>query len=362
MPKTFSKRKENVVRFAIPIILFFTLASCITSVGPPSVREDRGNYNEAIVRTNDEQLLLNLVRLRYRDSPLFLSVQNITSRYTLNRNGNARIPDLQNVADTTVLTFAGSVAESPTVVYTPVQGEQFIRELLSPIPPENIALLAQSGWSIERIFLLCVQAINELFNAPSASGPTPSLAPQFKEFGEFASALRDLQTSRSLEIAVSENGDAVLRLFPTNKIQDEVDRIRSVLEMDAESNELTFSRVRQLDGPWLRTRSPIGVMQFIAQSIKVPEEHYSSGIATATVDSNGDRFDWDEVTGRVVAILSSKEKPIDASLSIPYRGWWFSIPDSDLNSKTTFSLLSTLISMQSGRLQNTSVINTISLD
>ena len=348
------------------ILVILLLSRCAT-VGPPSVQNDRGHYNEAIVRTNDEQLLLNLVRLRYRDSPFFLSVQNVTSRYTLNYNGNVRVPDpmnarIQDLAGTGTLTVGGSLTESPTVVYRPVSGEQFIRELLSPIPPENIALLAQSGWSIERILLLCVQALNNLFNAPSASGPTPDLAPLYEEFSEFANTLRQLQRSRSVEIATSENGDAILRLFPNDSLTDEIRQIKEILEMDQSSNELVLSQVRQFEGPWMRTRSPIGVMQFIAQSIEVPQEHYDLGIVTDTVDRNGERFDWDRVTGRVVAILSQKERPNDAFLSVPYRDWWFYISDSDLNSKTTFSLLSMLISMQSGRLENPGVINTISLD
>ena len=340
----------------LSIFIVFALSNCAT-VGPPSVQNDRVQYNEAIVRTNDEQLLLNLVRLRYRDSPFFLSVQNVTSRYTVNYNGNVR-----DVTGAGTLTLGGSLTESPTVVYRPVSGEQFIRELLSPIPPENIALLAQSGWSIERILLLCVQGLNNVFNAPSASGPTPGIAPLYEEFSEFASTLRLLQRTRSVEIATSENGDAILRIFPNDSLSDEIRQIKATLQMDETSNELILNQVRQYDGPWMRTRSPIGVMQFIAQSIEVPQEHYNLGIVTDTVDTNGERFNWDRVTGRVVTISSQKEKPEGAFLSVPYRDWWFYIPDSDLNSKTTFSLLSMLISMQSGRIENTGVINTISLD
>lgn len=366
---TVSRFDKYPRRFLGPLLhfLIILLLSRCATVGAPSVQNDRVHYNEAIVRTNDEQLLLNLVRLRYRDSPFFLSVQNVTSRYTLNYNGNVRVPDpmnarIQDLAGTGTLTVGGSLTESPTVVYRPVSGEQFIRELLSPIPPENIALLAQSGWSIERILLLCVQALNNLFNAPSASGPTPDLAPLYEEFSEFASTLRLLQRSRSVEIATSENGDAILRLFPNDSLSDEISQIKAILQMDESSSELVLNQVRQFEGPWMRTRSPIGVMQFIAQSIEVPQEHYDLGIVTDTVDNNGDRFDWDRVTGRVVAISSQKERPDDAFLSVPYRDWWFYISDSDLNSKTTFSLLSMLISMQSGRLENTGVINTISLD
>ncbi len=342
------------------------LAGC-NSVGPAGLESGRVNYNEAIVRTNDEQLLLNLIRLRYRDTPFFLSVQNVTSRYTLNYNGNVRIPDpmnarIQDISGTGTLTLGGAFTESPTVVYRPVSGEQFILELLSPIPPANIALLAQSGWSIERIFLLCVQALNDLFNAPSASGPTPSAAPQFEEFGDFAELLRILQQSRAIEIATTETGDAVLRFFPNDELTEESRLAKSLLGMDETSNELITSQIRQFEGAWMRTRSPIGVMQFISQSVEVPEQHYLEGIVTRTFDDDGSQFDWNQVTGRVVSILSQKERPSDAFLAVPYRGWWFYIPDSDLNSKSTFSLLSMLIAMQSGRIQNTGVINTISLD
>jgi hypothetical protein len=36
--------------------------------------------NSAFQQTNDEQLLLNLVRLRYRDTPAFLEVSSISSQ------------------------------------------------------------------------------------------------------------------------------------------------------------------------------------------------------------------------------------------------------------------------------------------
>jgi hypothetical protein len=339
------------------------IASCGT-IGPLSLEYQRTNYNEAIARTNEEQLLLNLVRLRYHDTPFFLSVTNVTSRFNLNVNGSARVPNLAgNDLDQSIsLSTGGSYTESPTIAYSPVTGEKFIRDILSPIPPENIALLAQSGWSIERIMLLCVQALNNLFNAPSASGPTPVYAPQYQEFGRFASMLRELQRARAIEIAADENGNAVLRFFPNAELTEQINQVKSILGMSPESNELTTSQIREHDGAWMRMRSPIGVMQFISQSIEVPEEHYRNGIVAQTLNDDGTPFEWKDVTGRVVSISSQKQKPDNTYLSVYYRDWWFYIPDSDLNSKTTFSMLSMLIAMQAGRVQNTAVINTISLD
>ncbi|HEY0135192.1 MAG TPA: hypothetical protein VGB85_13985, partial [Nannocystis sp.] len=61
----------------MPPVRLSALALCLSfaacqSVGPRSLQYGRGQYNVAIQRTNGEQLLLNLVRLRYRDAPLFL--------------------------------------------------------------------------------------------------------------------------------------------------------------------------------------------------------------------------------------------------------------------------------------------------
>jgi hypothetical protein len=48
-------------------------------VGPAALRSGRPNYNEAIQRTDKEQLRLNIVRLRFIDRPYFLELSTISS-------------------------------------------------------------------------------------------------------------------------------------------------------------------------------------------------------------------------------------------------------------------------------------------
>ena len=48
---------------------------------PRNVPRDRFNYNQSIGRSANEQMLLNLVRLRHRDVPVFLAVNSVITQY-----------------------------------------------------------------------------------------------------------------------------------------------------------------------------------------------------------------------------------------------------------------------------------------
>ena len=56
------------------------------SIGPRSLERDRLRYNEAVKRTSEEELLLNIVRLRYTDTPSSLAVSAIAAQYELTKN------------------------------------------------------------------------------------------------------------------------------------------------------------------------------------------------------------------------------------------------------------------------------------
>ncbi|MEM9295340.1 MAG: hypothetical protein AAGA57_06015, partial [Planctomycetota bacterium] len=59
------------------------VASGCAVAGPASIREGRLEYNEAVQVTSDQELLLNIVRLRYRDTPTILQIANIATQLNL---------------------------------------------------------------------------------------------------------------------------------------------------------------------------------------------------------------------------------------------------------------------------------------
>ena len=70
------------IKILLVSLSLFTFASC-TSLGPNTLAKDRFDYNEAISDSWKEQTLLNIVKLRYADMPLFVEVASIVSGKTL---------------------------------------------------------------------------------------------------------------------------------------------------------------------------------------------------------------------------------------------------------------------------------------
>ena len=65
---------------------------------------------------------------------------------------------------------------------------------------EAVVLLSHSGWRMDRIFRCCVQRVNNLWNAPTAAGPTPTLAPRHEGFLEAAQLIEELSREGALEL------------------------------------------------------------------------------------------------------------------------------------------------------------------
>ncbi|MCH8332811.1 hypothetical protein IIC65_02665 [Candidatus Sumerlaeota bacterium] len=187
------------------VVLLVSLAWGGCALGPSALRISTSQYNRAVRFTTDEQMLLNLVRLKYNESPLFLEIGSISAQFNFGAGVGASGTVFENVGPgnvPSVLGLSGSLSysEKPTITYTPLRGADFVERLMSPLEIDTIMLLYYSGWSVERILRLTVQRINGAENATTASGPTPERAPIYERFAEAVKNLRELQKRGWLDI------------------------------------------------------------------------------------------------------------------------------------------------------------------
>jgi hypothetical protein len=340
-------------RTPILFLSLFVLGGC-THLGPSSIEGNRLDYNMAIQQTNDQELLLNLVRLKYRDRIYFMNVERVISAMEFNRAVAAGANFPPNVNPTVNIgPFAAAYNEKPSIFYTPLVGDKFVRQMLTPIGLETILMLTRSGWSSERVLLQTVQTMNGLKNAPSASGPTPEYEPEYREFREAVQILRSLQVRGLIGFGRSagEGKEYELRIDEQAANDADVMRFRELLHLDP-----GFTRYRVLIGfnaPDNRsiavtTRAMTAVLYYLSQSVRPPQADEEAGRVTRTRTATGEYFDWGGMFDGVLRIESASSRPENAAVSVPYRGNWFYIRDEDLQSKTTFSLLSQIMTLQAG--------------
>ena len=344
-------------------IFVFVLCGCQSTFGPRALKNTHLAYNQVIANTSYQQMLLNLVRLKYRDAVYFLQVGSVTASFSLGASlGLEAELDFDPGGDLMKPNAGMSYSQNPTISYTPLQGEDFLKSVLTPISLEAILVITQSGWSIERVFGICIERINNLTNAPRASGPTPDDPPKYKKFKRMLMLLRQLQLADLIEIGRGSNassGNLVVLLKPDPNYQNVLDELRSLLGVTQQSNQFRISTnfLDTQEDQWnVRARSISSVLYYLSQNVKVPGKHKEAGLVTITKTKDGEEFNWDETpAGTLFKVRSSKWlKPSNAFISVPYRGTWFYIADNDLQSKSTFKLLNALFSLQAGQIKDTS--------
>jgi hypothetical protein len=349
------------------VLLLALGATGCRAAGPEQIRTGRGDYNAAIQQTSNEQLLLNIVRLRYRDIPLFLEVTSIATSFSTEASSSASSAFASGTRTTFGLGAGVSFSEAPTVTYAPLQGEQFVTQMLTPVDLRTIVLLYHSGWSVDRILRLCAKSMNGLQNAPGASGPTPALSPDFRDFKRATALLRELQRANGIELGMAPEGaedPALLHLRGEEADGATALEFARLLGLPADQDRYGLAPGLHAPGSAriaLSLRSVMATMFYVSQSVQVPPEHAAAGLVTITRDEDGSEFDWSELTDGLIAIRSGSEAPANSYVAVPYRGAWFWIDDSDLASKSTFALLMQILALQSGEVESAAPVLTLSV-
>jgi hypothetical protein len=394
-------RVRRATRVIGPVVVSWLVAGCAT-FGPTALQETRLQYNEVVKRTTEEQLLLNVVRLRYNDTPSSLAVSAIAAQFEFVKNFQLTPFFVASGAEiaksyAAVLPQLGvGGADRPTFSLTPLDDQEFTRKFFTPLPLDGIIYLAKTTWPISTVFRLYLENLNWVSNAQTASGPTPRDPPVFRDFQRGIQALQTLQDRAQLVFSVEERREAQGSPLPAGSVtaRDMVEAAKSgyeyrldeagkawtlekkttqpVLLIDpraadsAEFREVArafgltpgltkFPITQEAMNPFpspsavregatgidLETRSLLQALYYVSQGVDLPAEHVAARLATVTREASGQPFDWREVTDGLFRVYSSKDdkRPANAHVAVTYKGYWFYIDEADQDTKATFSLL-----------------------
>ncbi len=343
------------LRLALWLPMLALLSACAT-IGAGSVNRDRLDYAEALTSSWKEQMLLNIVKLRYADTPVFLEVSSVISSYqlqsqlsllgTLSYNLTANLPDALGRGAT--LGATGTYTDRPTITYTPLQGDKFTRQLLRPIVPAAVFQLVQAGYPVDLIFQLAVRAINGVYNRSTRGMMTRDADP---EFYQVLDALRRLQLSEVIGFKLEKRGpeEASLITFRSNKVTPAVEQdsrfVRTVLGLkpDARELNLTFGAVPRNDQELaLLTRSMLEILLELGARVEVPATDVQDGSTFSVPPLRPDSGPRDLP---LVNIHSGAEPPANVFVAVRYNRHWFWIDNRDFRSKAIFSFLLLLTSL-----------------
>lgn len=315
------------------------LTGC-TSFGPTTVERDRFDYTSTIAESWKRQMLLNIVKIRYGDAPIFLEVASIINQYQTQTDISAAFGwTFPPAANNQRIGVGGSYIDRPTITYNPLTGEKLARNLMTPVNPGTVMSMVEGGYPIDLVFRILVHSVNGIQNQFGGSARMRRADPDFYPLLE---KLRLNQSSGAVALRVkkAEGGDAMMMVFRKRVDREveanakEVRRMLGLRENGGEFRVVYGSTASDDQEIALLTRSIMEILSDISSTVEVPVEHVADQRVVPTMEPEGEG-----IKGPMIRILCSTEKPKDSFAAVSYRDHWFWVDDRDYRSKKLFSFL-----------------------
>jgi hypothetical protein len=258
--------------------------------------------------------------------------------------------------------LGGSIlySHSPTITYTPLTGNAYLRGLTTALAPASVFAAMQNGVPADVIVLSSVQSINGLRNEQATVDGIRPADPGFHRVREL---LREIQLSGMVRLYVKEDASkqqTTLLAFRTDHIPPEIQaasvELRQLLRLSPEATEFKIVSAPLPSSDTevaVMTRSIIGILQNMAAEVEVPREDLAQHRAVPGFEAGH------TLPGIVpmIRIHSTKNKPADAFVCVRYRETWFWIDDRDLSSKRSFAQLMQAFTMaDTGAKENMPIV------
>lgn len=184
--------------------LSLLLGGC--SVANRAIRSDFTEFNTTLQFNQTQQMLLNVVRMHFRESPMFLQAGSLTAAYESRVGANVGLNREQLVLSGSETEFDYAFSTKPTVSYSTVEGKNYVQQLLTEISPQTFCLLLRAGWPVEPLASLLIERVTLPGGAVLVNHAE---APSAAKFQEFVAKLKAAQTQYQLTVVAAPTGYAL---------------------------------------------------------------------------------------------------------------------------------------------------------
>jgi hypothetical protein len=361
--------------FFLFTIVVFLISGC-ASQGAKRIPADRFDYNAAIARSAREQMMLNIVRSRYQEMPMFLNISSVVSQYAYSaaigltgiRESASPIPSIYTGAAKLDLSYT----ELPTISYTPLSGQDFARHLYSEVPSDVFFAAVQGGWAIDVLMRIGVHrfgaAENMSFGEVRIKRTNSSELKNLEQFARAIELLLILSDGEVVEVH-RVKGDAEKGIEPEQYFVIANEVSEDLLPMLAEFRQLTgttgFNRFRITDRITnlkdeeitIQTRSVVAMMKFMARGIEIPGEYLEEGrvvdfgLQTSESGSAGALFPF--------RMRSSRNRPENVFAAVRHEDYWYYIDHADITSKRALEHIMILYQLRAPPSKHTGPLLTL---
>jgi len=304
------------------MLLLVSCALVGCAVPSKAIRQNYTTYNQTIQFNESQQMLLNLVRLKYRETPLFLKVGAVSTSYDFRTDGDLNL-GRGGTTNAIGVGVGASWSERPTVTYTPIEGNTFVKQVLAEVDRDTFVLLLRAGWPIDRLCNVLVERIGDDINNLGE--------PSYARFKALVDTLDEAQGRGGLRFVTADE-KLYLRVMT-----DRVELLSSARSAEMREVLIPFED--------FQLRSFLDIMFYLSKNTDVPPPHADQVKAS---EPNG----W-------IHIRWTADRPDDAVTWVQYQGYFFSIAANDIKSKDTFALLKLLFQVQAGDIKTVQPVLTL---
>ena len=291
-----------VLRLVAALLVCAATAGCM---GSWAMRGTRLHYNKSLSHTASQEILLNIVRMRYGETPTFFDLPSVISQTEASVTGTGA----QKAPLYGVVSGVFSLRDTPTLSYHPRTGDNLAASLLKPLKAE--AILDVAPGNDTRTFLLAfVDSINGVTNSPTATSPSSRILQPNDDYRYGVELFTGLQNRGAVRMRV-----ATIDEKPQGTPLP-VDRLIAADMLTATQNDYVFQVVG--DEATLLTRSRCLAMTIVPDELSAGDVEelrrafrLMPGLAVYRVKSQeDDEIDLDaEAASAALLVLETIEPP-----------------------------------------------------